>query len=331
MTRPISYFILLPLLLIAWLWCAGAIYYFGLPGEGLPGLAALMFGLSFPLPFLVFGLRAKAVATVLFSVLLVVLVWTQKRPSHDRDWVASVARLPSVQVAGDRYHIRNIRNFDYRSEQDFDVAYYNKSYDIKRLQTVDYILSYWDGNEAVAHALLSFGFDNGDRLVVSVETRLEKQEIQSGLGGLFKQYELIYVLADERDIIRLRSNFRKEQVYLYPTTLEPKLVRKLFQIVIDGVNEIEQKPQFYNTLTENCFTSLAFKFKRVTQPKSFWDYRRLAIGYSDQLLYEDGKIRTVLPFDRAKRYFHINQYVSDQTTAMNYSEKIRPYLQLGEN
>ena len=187
------------------------------------------------------------------------------------------------------------------------------------------MLSYWDGNKAIAHSILSFNFSNGDHLAVSVETRLEKGESQENLNGFFKQYELIYILADEKDVLRLRTNFRKEEVFLYPTTIPDEYVRKMFDIVVERVNSIARQPEFYNALTENCFTSLARNFSKISPPKNPFDYRRLANGYSDEMLYENGKIDSKLNFEETKRMHHINQYVQDIPGSSDYSALIRPW------
>jgi len=313
-------------LILLWLWCSVAIYFMGLPGEKLPVIATSLFAFNLPL-LVIFMPNRKYGFFVAFGLcIMVLLYWTRIKPSHDRNWMPSVARLPTASIEDNRVHIVNIRNFDYRTENDFTIRYYDKTYDLNTLKSVDYILSYWDGNKAIAHTLLSFGFAKGDHLVVSVETRLEKNEVQSGLGGLFKQYELIYVLADENDILRLRTNFRKEAVYLYPTTLDKTTIQKLFIIVINSVNKIKEQPEFYNTITENCLTSLTSKFRKEINPDAGFDYRRLVNGFSDEMLFDNGKIASTLDFKATKRRCYINQYVSGIAAVTDYSRKIRPYL-----
>lgn len=322
----ISLSLLYTTLVVIWLWCIAALYFMLLPATKIAVIAAALF--AFNCPFIYFLVADKQLALWLIFVVcaLVFASWQNVKPSHDREWAASVAKLPYAQYEGENLHVFNIRNFDYRSETDFSARYYNKTYDLNGLETVDYILSYWDGNLAIAHVILSFGFANGDYLAVSVETRLQKDEPQGSLAGFFKQFELIYVLADEADVLRLRTNYRREQVYLYPTTTKKPAVRKLFDVVIGSVNQLYQQPEFYNTITDNCFSNLANKFNKVNERKVGFDYRRYAIGYSDQLLYEQNKMATDLSFEAAKTFFHINQYVQDEATAEDYSLKIRPFL-----
>ncbi len=258
----------------------------------------------------------------------IVVAWLQIKPSHDREWEVSVAKLPSASFEGEQVKIRNIRNFEYKSEKDFSVRYYDKTYDLNKLVSIDYVLVYWDGNEAVAHTILSFGFSNGEYLSVSVETRLERGEPQSGLRGLFKQYESIYILGDEKDLLRLRTNYRREDVFLYPTTIKPQIVRKLFKIIMERVNQIDSEPEFYNTLSHSCLTSLANDFEQVIARRSFFDFRRIANGYSDEMLYENGWIDSKLSFEDTKRLHYVNQYVMADVSGENYSIKIRPHIKV---
>jgi len=271
--------------------------------------------------------RKRTAYVVLGLCILVIVGWSQKKPSHDRDWAPSVAKLPYAIIEGDQAKIHNIRNFDYRAPDDFSVQYYDKTFDLNKLETADYVLSYWDGMEAIAHTIISFGFGDGDYLAVSVETRLEQGEPQTGLGGLFKQYELIYILADERDLLRLRSNFRKEEVFLYPTTLNKKEVRKIFGVIIERVNSIANKPEFYSTITQNCLTSLTKDFSKVIELRSSpFNYKRLLSGYSNELLFENGWIDSKLSFKDTKQLHYINQYVQADSPANGYSKKIRPHI-----
>ena len=324
MIHKTFYLLAVVFLVIAWLWCIAAIYFMLLPAAKIPLIISALFAFNLPFIFFLLPNRNQAMLIAFALCALVFLYWTQIKPSHDRNWVANVGKLPYAQVEANSIKVFNIRNFEYTSEHEYQVRYYDKAYDLTALKSVDYILSYWDGNKTIAHVILSFGFDNGDHLAVSVETRLEQNELQGSIAGFFKQFELIYILADESDVLRLRTNFRKEEVYLYPTTVEKAEVRKLFDVVIKSVNDLHQQAEFYNTLTDNCFSNLAAKFKNINNQHVAFDFRRIAIGYSDAMLYEQGKIETDLNFAAAKNKFHINQYVQDDDSSLNYSVKIRP-------
>ena len=308
-----------------WLWSTMAIRFSGLP-ETLAFIACGIFAVGVPLALIFLPNRKRTIYGVFILCIFVLVGWSQIAPSHDRNWVPSVAKLPYTMTEGNQIRIHNIRNFDYRTEKEFSVRYYDRTFDLTKLKTVDYVLSYWDGNEAIAHSIISFGFGDGDYLAVSVETRLEEGEPQSGLRGLFKQYELIYILGDERDLLRLRTNFRKEDVFLYPITTDKKTVRKVFNVIMEKVNNIASKPEFYNTITQSCLSSLMGDLKRVITPRSTFTYKRLANGYSDELLYENGWIDSKLSFAETKKLHHINQYVQDEIDSSDYSRKIRPHL-----
>jgi len=316
-------------LFFLYFWCVFAIHFMGLPGETLPFVAACIFAVGVPLALIFFSNRKRTAYCVLVLCAGIIIGWMQKEPSHDRNWVPSVAQLPRITTEGDQIRVYNIRNFDYRTTDDFSVRYYDKTFDLNKLETVDYILSYWDGLEAVAHIIISFGFDDGEYLAVSVETRLEQGEPQTGLGGFFKQYELIYILGDEKDLLRLRSNIRKEEVFLYPTTVSKNDVRIIFGMIIERINSIANEPEFYNTINENCRSSLARYFSAVLDVRrmpSPFDYRRLLSGYSDELLFENGWINSTRNFEDTKRLHHINQYVQTDGEGDDFSSKIRPHI-----
>ena len=309
-----------------WLWCLGAIYFFGLPGNILPLAAASLFGLGVPLALIVLPNRRRTVYGVLALCAGIILGWSQIKPSHDRNWATSFAQLPRITTEGDLIRVHNIRNFDYRTPEDFTVRYYDKTFDLNKLETADYVLSYWDGNEAIAHTLVSFGFGDGDYLTVSVETRLEQGEPQTNLGGFYKQYELIYILGDERDLLRLRSNFRKEEVFVYPTNFNKKDIRKFFGVIIERINSIANKPQFYNTISHNCISSLTKDFSKVLEVREPFNYRWFLNGYSAELMFEHGAINSNGNFADTQRFHHINQYVQADKNGEDYSRGIRPHL-----
>ncbi len=306
-----------------WLWSALALYFYDLHAPA-KELLAIAFAILVP-GILFFAKRPYGIVVVLALYLGVIGLWGQKQASLDKDWQTSVARLPHVVREGSNLTVYDIRNFDYQTDTQFTPHYYNKRFDLEQLNEVNYILSYWDGNLAVAHTMLSFGFMNGDHLVVSLETRLAKNQPQSGLNGLFKQYEAIYILADEADILRLRTNYRKEQVFVYPLNLTVAVRKAILERIVERVNQLYQQPEFYNTLTHNCFTGLQSDLRSISHPdkRVLFDYRWFLNGYSDEMIYENGKMLTDLSFVEAKQFFHINQY-TEKSTPDNFSQLIRP-------
>jgi hypothetical protein len=245
-------------------------------------------------------------------------------PSNNRDWQTDVAVLPYATIEGDIVTMHNIRNFDYRSELDYTPAYYDKSFDVSKLQGVDVIAVYWMG-PAIAHVFLSFEFAGGDHLAVSIETRKEKGEEYSTLKGFFRQYELFYVVADERDVIRLRTNYRKdppEDVYVYRTQGPIENGRRLFLDYVKKLNALKEKAEFYNTLTTNCTTNIwAHTLVNAGHLRLSW--KILASGYVPEYLYESGRLDTSVPFEELKRRAHVNARAHAAGRADNFSELIR--------
>ena len=169
-----------------WVWCALAIRFSGLPGETLPFIVSGLFAVSLPLALIIFPNRKRTAYGAFIICVAVLIGWLQIKPSHDRKWMASVAKLPVASIKGNEVRIKNIRNFDYRTEKDFTIRYYDKTFDLNEIRTVDFALSHWDNMEAVAHSIISFGFNNGEYLAISVETRVERGEPQSIPSGFFK-------------------------------------------------------------------------------------------------------------------------------------------------
>lgn len=217
--------------------------------------------------------------------------WQSIEPSNARDWQTDVAVLPYATIEGDRVTVHNIRNFTYRSETDYSPGYYDKQFDLNQLVGVDLVASYWMG-PAIAHVFLSFAFADGEHLAVSIETRKEKHESYSTLKGFFRQYELYYVVADERDVIKLRSNYRDnpaEQVYLYRLKAPIENGRRLFLQYLHNINALRERPQFYNTLTTNCTTSI-WMSARINPQHLPLSWKILASGYVPEYLYEQGRL-----------------------------------------
>ena len=310
-----------------YLWCIPALYFSFLPWIWLRIAFATLFTVAIPVVLVIFRCNKKSIIGVYISFLLVICFFHFKRPSNDRDWVTSVAVLPSVEINDNLFDIHNIRNFKYRSENDFSVRYYDRTFDLNKLNALYISLSYWDGNKNIAHAIYSFGFDDGKYLAISSEIRMTKGREQSLLGGLFNEYEIIYILADEEDVLKLRTNYRKEEVFMYHVKPKGGIadVRKFFVYVMEKVDTFEERPKFYNTFTTNCLTSLLHDFATAVHKSIKFDFRLIENGYFDELMYERGVIETGgLSFPELKKQRHINQYVKKNT--INYSQKIRPPL-----
>ena len=233
------------------------------------------------------------------------LWWLSIEPSNARDWQTEVAVLPYATQDGDLVTLHNVRNFDYRTEQDFAPRYDERTFDLRQLDAVDLLAVYWAG-DAIAHVMVSFGFA-GDHVAFSIETRKEKGETYSSIAGFFKRYELIYVVGDERDLIRVRTDYRRpeELVYLYRTRARPENARRLFLEYVDKINQLNERPDFYNTLTTNCTTDVWSLVRALTGQLPL-DWRVLLSGYFPEYVYELGSLDASMPFAELKARSLIN-------------------------
>jgi hypothetical protein len=261
-----------------------------------------------------------------FSLVGIMLLWFfHIEPSNGRDWQTDVTTLASATIDGTVVTVHNIRNFDYHSEFDYIPHYYDKRFDLRELTGVDVVSVYWMG-PAIAHVFLSFEFNKVDHLAISIETRKEKTEAYSTLKGFFRRYELYYVVADERDVIRLRTNFRHdpiEDVYIYRTRGNIDDGRRLFLEYIRQINALNANPEFYNTLTTNCTTSIWLN-TRVNADHLPLDWKILVSGYVPQFLYENNRLETSgFNFLDLQRSVHVNKRALVVGDADDFSQRIR--------
>ena len=234
-------------------------------------------------------------------------------------WLVPRAQLLTASVT-----IQNVRNFKYRSESDYDQRWETRTYDLDRIRGVDLFLSFW-GPTQIAHTIASWEFDDGQHLAISIETRKEKGESYSALRGFFRQYELYYVVADERDLVGLRTNYRGEQVYLYRIRIPASQARALLVDYLDEVNRLAEHPRWYNALTQNCTTTIRGHAQNVGAGGRL-DWRLLANGHLDQLLYERGQIDTDLPFADLRARSNITERARTAGDSPDFSARIRQGL-----
>ncbi len=254
-------------------------------------------------------------------------VWGTIRPSNDRDWQPDVKELPYATFEGDLVTLHNIRNFDYRTDVDYTPHYYDKTFDLRELDEVDLISVYWMG-DAIAHVMLSFGFGGHDYVTASIETRKEVGESYDTVRGFFRQYELIYVVGDDRDLIRLRTNYRKdpvEDVYLYRTATPLPNARRLFLDYLREINDLKDHPAFYNTGTTNCTTNV-YRHTKVNPGEHRFSWKILLSGYASEYVYENGMLDTTMPFAELRKRSHINPVAQAADTAPDFSQRIRADL-----
>ncbi|HYB40843.1 MAG TPA: DUF4105 domain-containing protein, partial [Candidatus Methylomirabilis sp.] len=259
------------------------------------------------------------------AAFLAVVVWYLAiPPSHDRPWRTEVAVLPRATIDGDRVHITGVRDFDYRSRDDFTVRYVERTVLLSHLTGVDFFISYWVPGP-VGHTFLSFLFDNAPPLAISIEARPEVGEQFDPFLALFRQFELIYVVGEERDIVGVRTNHRDEQVYLYPIRTTPANARQLFLVYLERINELADRPEWYHLLSNNCTVNIVRYANRAGRQGGF-DFRHLLNGLIDRYLYSAGILDTSLPFEELRRRSNITAAAQAADAGPDFSERIRRSL-----
>ena len=264
-----------------------------------------------------------AVGAVSFAVAFVALLawWWTIHPSNNRLWADDVAQVSTGVVDGDRVTLHNVRNFDWRTKTDYTQRWETRSYDLRHLNSLDMILSYWS-MPAIAHVLISFGFDDGEHVVFSVEIRREKTESFSEIGGFFKEFELSVIACDERDVIRVRTNVRGEDDYLYRIRMPVDDIRSLFLAYVNQANDVARKPRFYNTITANCTTIIYHMAKRIVGHLPL-DYRVLLSGYLPGYVYKVGGLDTRYSLDELHRLGRITERAKESDRRPSFSADIR--------
>ncbi len=303
----------------ALLWAMGAIIY-DFPCSAMSKFAA--FGLLIGCGMIAYRIRGpwRKLLGVASLILLILLWWFSLRPSNQRNWQQDVAESPWAEIKGDEITIHNVRRNDYRSESDYTTTWETRTVRLSQLAGCDIAITYW-GSPWMAHPIASFQFTDAPPICFSIETRKEVGEKYSAIGGIYRQYELIYIVADERDLIRLRTNFRKgEDVYLYRTNATAEQTRDAFLEYLQAMNTLHVKPRWYNALTTNCTS--AIRNQREKSKRQRWDWRMLLNGKGDEMLYERNTIqRGGLSFAELKSCSHINQAAIKADNDSNFSQK----------
>ena len=307
-------------------WAFGALY-FDFPAAGTT--ASILFVVAL-LATIVF-VRGKflKLAIVFGACALVTAWWLTLKPSNDREWQPDVAQTAWAEINGDEVTFHNIRNCDYRTDTDFTTHWETRTVRLSQIIGMDIYIMYW-GSPWMAHPIVSFRFADALPICFSIETRKTMGQEYSALRGLYRQYTLIYIVADERDSIRVRSKYRHgEDAYLYRTLASPEQARARFLEYVNATNALHDHPRWYNALTDNCTTSI--RTQRSVERRASWDWRMLVNGKSDELLYERHLIATGgLPFSELKRRSQINKRASDADQDPDFSRLIRKGLPEGK-
>jgi hypothetical protein len=250
-------------------------------------------------------------------------VFFLRKPSNYRDWSADQAILPRADVKGDRVRLFDIRNCSYTSPKDFVVRHYDKTFDLARIESVFFIVEPFLPRLGLAHTFLSFGFEGPEYIAISVEIRKCKGQQFSALKGLMRNYEIMYVIGDEKDLVKLRTSFRRDAVYLYPARAPRDKVRQLFLSMIRRANDLYQHPEFYNTLTNTCTTNIVRHINLIAPNRVPFHLGINLPAFSDRLAHRLGLIDTDLPFEAAQRRFFINERALRYADHPDFSAKIR--------
>lgn len=230
---------------------------------------------------------------------IILAVFLSLKPSHNRVWADDVANLLQSEIKDNKLTLKNVRNFDWSTEHDYVKRWETREYDLDKLASADLILSYWMG-PAIAHTLVSFGFEDGRKLVFSLEIRKEIHEEFSAIAGFFRQYETIIIAADENDIVRVRTNVRGEDVHLYRLNLSKQALRTALLGYLQEAESIRKEPIFYNTLTSNCTTIIYHLAQRLKSGLPM-DYRLLLSGYFDEYAFDQSGMVPGYEFQELKR------------------------------
>ncbi len=306
-------------------WASLVLYYSNLPWPAGRLILALAFGLFAILALWV--VRRRSWRWTLVGAFAGVVFWyVSIPPSNERPWRAEVARPPRAVIDGDHVRLLNYRNFNFRSRDDFDVRYEEREVDLSRLVSVDLLLSYWKVGP-VAHTFLSFNFDDGSPPVcISIETRLEVGERFDPLASMFKQFELVYVVGDERDLVRLRTDYRDETVFLYRIRTTPEVVRALFEIYLERINRLADHPEWYHLLKNSCTVNVIRYSRQVGGPHRRFEIKHFLNGLIDAYLYRLGILYTQLPFPELRRRSQINDTARAVGNVEDFSVRIREAL-----
>jgi Domain of unknown function (DUF4105) len=304
-------------------WGAFALWYQAPGGPASKTLSVLLWTTSsLGLLFALWQGPAAAALLAFAALFGVLLIWWRRiAPSNDRIWADDVAQMTEGAVDGNRVALRNVRNFDWRSNTDYTQRWETRHYDLDRLKSVDMIMSYWT-IPPIAHMLISFGFDTSEHVVFSVEIRRQKRQSFSEIGGFFKDFELSIIAADERDVIRVRTNVRGEDAYLYHLRMPVPVIRSLFLGYIDEANALVRNPRFYNTVTVNCTTLAYHMMKRIVGYLPM-DYRILFTGYLPEYVHRVGGLDNRYSFAELRRRGHISERANRADRGGAFSADIR--------
>ena len=259
---------------------------------------------------------------VLIGALGVAAMFLIRKPSNNRSWNVDQKILPKAEIHGNLVTVRNVRNFTYQSTIEYTPGYYDATYDVDNLKRIYYVVEPF-GSIKGAHTFLSFEFEGNQFVSVSIEIRKREGESFKEWKAVLPYYELMYVVADEKDVIKLRSNFRKDIVFLYPVKATPEARKAIFLDYMARVNKLYDKPEFYNLFTNTCTTNILDTINRATEKKINWSYEVMFPSLSDEYAMKLGLLDTNLSLEEARNMYNINEKAEAAANDPDFSLKIR--------
>jgi len=264
---------------------------------------------------------------ILVGVLLIALAifLLLQKPSHDRDWESGHDELPYMQIEDGTITVENMRDFQWDGPFEATQNYITDTFNLEEMDSAEVIISHFAEFEGMAHIFLSFGFMDGRHIDISLETRRESDEKFSPLLGILRQFEIIYVVGTDRDLIGVRTGHRDERVYVYPVTASPEKIQELFITLSEEINDVYEKPRFYNTLLHNCTNELTRKVEKISNLNFPFTYKTFLPGFFDEVLYSMNLVSTSVPFDELKQNALVDNNSVDETSD-TYSADVRSFF-----
>ena len=260
---------------------------------------------------------------VIFIIIIITIVLLSRQPSLEREWETDQDILPDITFSGSEISIKNMRDFEYSSESDYQVNYYDQKINIGDIESLYYIIEPFSDYDGPAHTMFSFGLSNWEYIVISAEIRKEKWETFSPFKWITREYEIVYMIWSESDFVKLRANYRKDDVIMYPIKTPTEKIQKLFISMLERADSLSKNPEFYNTVTQNCTTSILDHVNQIRKEPIPWTKEALLPSHSDKVIYDLGLIDTKLSLEEARKYYQINELSEQFWESENYSEKIR--------
>ena len=238
-------------------------------------------------------------------------------------WDVGMERIPLVTFEGDSVIVENFRNFRYESDGTHEENYETRTINVPELVNADFIVVPFAKQPELAHTMMSFGFEDGQHIVVSVEARRRLNQKYGIIKGIFGAFPLMYAIADERDAIGQRTEIRGDDVYLYRSGATPQEIQSFFQCVMHRVHELSHSPETYNTITNNCLTNIRYHINRIWPKRVPWNWRLLINAHSDYLAYKLGMLESHESFKSTREHANITPKAKGNWHREDFSALIR--------